>query len=79
MPLVQVTMMEGRTPEQKGALHREVAAAVHRSVGAPLDAIRVVIHEVPPAHWSVGGVPKTGPSGPPRDEGLDERAEKGSS
>lgn len=58
MPLVQVTMLEGRTEEQKAALHREVAAAVERAVGAPIESIRVVIHEVPPGHWSVGGVPK---------------------
>jgi 4-oxalocrotonate tautomerase len=63
MPLVQVTMIEGRSDEQKQALHREVAEAVHRTVGAPLEAIRVVVYEIPAGHWSVGGVPKQGPSG----------------
>jgi 4-oxalocrotonate tautomerase len=63
MPLVQVTMLAGRTPEQKAALHREVAAAVERAVGAPLESIRVVVYEVPPGHWSVGGVPKGDPPG----------------
>jgi 4-oxalocrotonate tautomerase len=67
MPLVQVTMLEGRTPEQKQALHREVAEAVHRAVGAPLENIRVVIYEVPGGHWSIGGVPKA-PAAPPPEE-----------
>ncbi len=58
MPLVQVTMIEGRTPEQKAALHAELAEAVVRAIGAPREAIRTVIYEVPAAHWAVGGEPK---------------------
>jgi len=58
MPLAEITMVEGRTPEQKKRLLKEVTEAIHNSVGAPLEAIRVVIREVPAAHWAVGGVPK---------------------
>lgn len=58
MPLIEVTMIEGRPPERKRAMMKEVAEAVQRTLDAPLDSIRVVIREVPAAHWSVGGVPK---------------------
>lgn len=58
MPLIEVTMLEGRSPEAKRAMMREVTAAAHRTLDAPLQTIRVVIREVPAAHWAVGGEPK---------------------
>jgi 4-oxalocrotonate tautomerase len=58
MPLVELTMIEGRTKEQKVTLMKKLTDAVEESVGAPRDSIRVVIREVPAAHWAVGGVPK---------------------
>ena len=56
MPLIEVTLIEGRTAEQKSALITEVTDAVERSVGAPRAAIRVVIRELPPEHWAIGGI-----------------------
>jgi 4-oxalocrotonate tautomerase len=56
MPLVEITLAQGRRPEQIRALLAEVHAAVHRAIGAPEASIRVVVREVPPAHWSAGGV-----------------------
>lgn len=58
MPLVEVTIIEGRSPDRKRAMLQEVAEAVQRTLDAPLESIRVLIREVPAAHWSVGGVPK---------------------
>lgn len=56
MPLAEITLIEGRTPEQKRALLAEVTEAVVRAVGAPRENVRVVIREVPAEHWAVGGV-----------------------
>lgn len=56
MPLVEITMIEGRTPEQKRALLAEVTDAVERAIAAPREAIRVAIRELPPEHWAIGGV-----------------------
>ncbi|MFN8193272.1 MAG: 2-hydroxymuconate tautomerase [Nocardioidaceae bacterium] len=56
MPLVEVTLAEGRTPEQIRALLHALTAAVHESIGAPVPTIRVVAREVPRTHWSAGGV-----------------------
>ncbi len=56
MPLVEITLAEGRTPEQLRGLMAAVTQAVHDSVGAPVASIRVVLREVPTTHWSAGGV-----------------------
>ena len=55
MPLVEVTMVEGRTPEQLRTLLAEVHEAVVRALQAPADSVRVVVREVPATHWSAGG------------------------
>ncbi len=47
MPLVQINMLTGRSPEQKEALLRAVTDAVHESIGAPIPSIRVWINELP--------------------------------
>jgi len=56
MPLVEVTLVQGRTPEQLRALLHELHAAVVRAVDAPPANVRVVIREVPATHWSAGDV-----------------------
>ena len=57
MPMVQVTMLEGRSVEQKHALIREVSEAVARTVNVPLDRVRVALYEVSADDWGIGGVP----------------------
>ena len=56
MPFIDVTLAEGRTPEQLRALQHELTQAAHRAVGAPIESIRVVLREVPTTHWSAGDV-----------------------
>lgn len=56
VPLIEVTMVEGRTAEQLRALISRLTAAVEQAVGAPRESIRVVIREVPPTHWAAGDV-----------------------
>jgi 4-oxalocrotonate tautomerase len=46
MPLVNVTMARGRTSEQKQAMLHAIADAIHDSIGAPRDSIRVWVTEV---------------------------------
>lgn len=58
MPFIDVTMIEGRSPEKKKALIKELTDAAERALEAPRASIRVVIREVPAAHWGVGGEPK---------------------
>ncbi len=56
MPLVEITLAEGRAPEQLRSLMSAVTEAVHASVGAPVDSIRVVLREIPKTHWAAGGI-----------------------
>jgi len=56
MPLVEVTLVEGRTPEQLRSLLSALTMAVHESVAAPVESIRVVVREVPATHWAAGDV-----------------------
>ena len=74
MPLVQVTMVRGRTIKQKHALIASVSAAVAESLDTPIDRVRVVIYEVGPDEWGIGGQPysiaRAGPgSAPPAPAG----------
>ncbi len=55
MPLVQINMLTGRTPEQKEALLRAVTDAVHESIGAPIPSIRVWINELPTTDYMAAG------------------------
>ncbi|WUI04199.1 tautomerase family protein [Spirillospora sp. NBC_00431] len=56
MPLVQVTLAAGRSPEQIRDLISEVHDAVVRSTGTDPARVRVLVHELPPTHWAAGGV-----------------------
>ncbi|MBU0600789.1 MAG: 4-oxalocrotonate tautomerase [Gammaproteobacteria bacterium] len=55
MPFVQVHLLEGRTEEQKRAVIDKVTQALVEAVGAPKEAVRVLITEVPKANWGIGG------------------------
>ncbi len=56
MPFVEVTLVEGRTPEQLRALITGITEAVVAAVDAPKQNVRVVVREVPPTHWAAGDV-----------------------
>lgn len=55
MPLIQVTIGTGRTPEQLHALGQALTGAAEQALGAKRESIRVVITECAPEHWFVGG------------------------
>jgi len=57
VPLIQVTMVQGRTVEQKHALIRSLTDAMHQSTGTPRDRIRVAIYEITADEWGIGGEP----------------------
>ncbi len=58
MPIVEVKLVAGRDAQTKRALLHELTEAVVRTTGAPRASVRVLLHEVPAAHWAVGGEPK---------------------
>lgn len=48
-------MIEGRTEDQKRAAIEKVSAALVEATGAPKEAIRVWIQEVPKTNWGIAG------------------------
>jgi len=56
MPLVQISMLPGRSSEQKRALLAEVTDAVVRTCKVPPETVRVLVTEIPAEHWAVGGI-----------------------
>lgn len=57
MPFIQVTMMTGRTTEQKHDLIKKLTDATAEALGGDPQRIRVAIYEVTPDEWGIGGVP----------------------
>ncbi len=57
MPLVEISLWPGRSAEVKERMIREVTDAVSRTSGAPLEAVEVIIREVPKTDWGIGGEP----------------------
>lgn len=56
MPNVEITIGAGRTSAQLRSLMHEVHEAVLRTVDTQPEHIRVLVHEVPRAHWATGDV-----------------------
>ncbi len=55
MPLVNVHMATGRTPEQKRALMDAITDAMEEHIGAPRESVRVWITEMAPTDFMAGG------------------------
>jgi 4-oxalocrotonate tautomerase len=55
MPLIQVTLAKGRTPEQLDSLGKALTAAAEEAIDARRESIRVVITECEPEHWFAAG------------------------
>jgi len=56
MPLIEVTLVEGRSAEQLPALITGLTRAAVDAVEAPVESVRVVVREVPATHWAAGDV-----------------------
>ncbi len=56
MPTLRVELFEGRTPEQKAELAKELTAACVRVLGGSPDAVDVVFFDVARQNWATGGV-----------------------
>ncbi len=54
MPLIQVSIAQGRRPEQIRAMIAGVTSAVADSLDAPVESIRVIVNEIPLTHWGSG-------------------------
>jgi 4-oxalocrotonate tautomerase len=55
VPVAHLYILEGRDGDKKERLIAEVTEAIHRSLDAPLESVRVIITEMPKAHFGIGG------------------------
>ena len=67
MLILRLTMLEGRTVEQKAVLISRLTEAAACQLDIPSEQIRMIIYEVPPTNWGVGGVPMAEKLGGNRD------------
>lgn len=54
MPLIQVTLVEGRDNETIEGFMKAVAQTASEKLNAPMESVRVVVQEVPKNRWAVG-------------------------
>lgn len=54
MPLIEVSIAQGRTPEQLRALIAGLHRAAETAVGAVPDNTTVIVREIEHEHWSRG-------------------------
>jgi 4-oxalocrotonate tautomerase len=54
MPIVQVSVWKGMTPENKKKTVEGITK-VFEEMGVPKEAVHVVIYEAPKSNWATGG------------------------
>lgn len=55
MPFIQVTFVEGASSEAQEQLTKDITTSVVEHLGAPCEAVSVVLNPVKSSQWSVGG------------------------
>ncbi len=58
MPIIHISLVEGRDDAAIKACVKAVARTVSETLGAPLSTVRVFATQVPGAHWAVGEATK---------------------
>lgn len=56
MPIVQVTLTQGRSPETIRSMITAVTQALADTGVAPKENVRVLVHEIPTEHFAAGDV-----------------------
>lgn len=56
MLVLKVSMLEGRSAEQKAELIRRLTESAAQHLGEPAESIRVLIYELSPQNWGAGGI-----------------------
>ena len=56
MPLIEVSLAQGRSEQQIRTMIHEVHEAVLRTIDTEPEYIRVIVREVPRTHWATGDV-----------------------
>jgi 4-oxalocrotonate tautomerase len=62
MPIVEITLIEGRPADKKRKLIGRVTDAIVEAIDAPRESVRVILREIPAAHFGVAGRTKDDPA-----------------
>ena len=54
MPIIQVSVWEGMTPENKKKTVEGITK-IFEDMGVPKEAVHIVIYEAPKSNWATGG------------------------
>ena len=57
MPIVHVNLMEGRPPEKIEKMIVAVSEAIATTLEAPIESVRVMVHEMETHQYGIGGKP----------------------
>ncbi len=57
MPIVTVHLLEGRDPETKKKLIKNVTHAVIDTLDVPPESVRIILDEMPPQNYGIAGLP----------------------
>jgi len=57
VPIVQISMIQGRTAEKKEELIKKVTDAIVDALQVPKDKVRIILNELPKENLGRGGVP----------------------
>ena len=55
MPTIRIELFEGRMPEQKAALAREITDACVRVIGGSPDSVDILFYDLKRHDWATGG------------------------
>ena len=55
MPMINVQMFEGRTPEQRRKLAKELTDATCRALGVPADSVQIILTDIKKENWAESG------------------------
>ena len=55
MPIINIQMLEGRTPEQKANLITDVTEAVVKNTGASKEAVSIIISDMKKENYGLAG------------------------
>lgn len=55
MAIVEITLIEGRSPAQKAALAQAINQAMVEIAGSPPDHINIIFREIPRQDWAIAG------------------------
>jgi 4-oxalocrotonate tautomerase len=81
MPLIRIDLVRGRDRAMLTELMAEVTVTAARVLDTPVERVRVLINEVDPDLWGIGGVPYSvaragsGPAPAPAGTGQDDGPE----